>query len=106
VSAPVPVQVTAVSEWGEPQHGLVVETPAAVAGVIHRTDAGWTTAVYVRFLWRSRVVCASHDSAHAAVTAILNSHPGRRLGITAWSDVHWTDAASRAARDAWGLVAS
>jgi hypothetical protein len=109
VTAAAPVLVTAMSEHPSGPQGrcaVVVQVPAfagrpAIVGVATRGRLGWTAGVRAG-AFRRRILYSEHDSAHAAVGAIMGSRVGRSLGIRAWSDVRWSDAAGRAARDAWG----
>ena len=102
------VRVTALSEWPDmPGLGLVVQaTPAgysraAIIGAVRRSGLGWTAGVRTGII-RHRVIWSVHPTAATAVAAIMNSRVGQRLGVRADSTVTWSDAAGRAARDAWG----
>lgn len=99
-----PVSVTAISEHpGEPQDrlALVVKTGPVILGVAARVSDGWTAGVRAGIILH-RVDYTGHDSAASAVGAVMGGRVSRRLGVRAWSEVHWSDAAGRAARDAWG----
>jgi hypothetical protein len=107
VTAATAVQVTALSEHPEQLdgHGIVVQAGPAIIGVARRDPSGWTTGVRAG-VFRRRIIRSEHDSAYAAVGAIMGSRVARLVGVRAWSGVMWTPDAARAARDAWGAGAA
>ena len=102
-ATPAPASVTV---WGElpterKMPGVLrVLVGGQHAGAIERAAASWTAHCYAGMTasgWmRDRVT--EHDSAEAAVRAVLRSAWARRLGGRVSSRVHWSDRARRAAR--------
>jgi hypothetical protein len=63
------------------------------AGAVHREESGWIAEVH----GLRQTAPATHETADAAVQAVLRSCWGRRLGARAASRICWTDKATRAA---------